>query len=72
MNEQLALFPLSSFLLPRGRMKLGVFEPPYIRPVKEAVSGRRAFAMATLNPLVSQQHTDRILPLVCKAEIEDF
>ena len=72
MNEQLALFPLSSFLLPQGRMKLRVFEPRYVRLVKEAVSGKRAFAMASLNPFVSQQHPDRILPLVCQVEVEDF
>ncbi len=72
MNEQLALFPLGSFLLPRGKMKLRVFEPRYVRLVKEAVSGKRPFAMATLNPLVSQQHPDRILPLVCKVSVDDF
>ncbi len=72
MNEQLALFPLNSFLLPRGKLKLRVFEPRYIRLVKEAMSDKRSFAMATLNPFVSQEHPDRILPLVCKVQIEDF
>ncbi|GHG70976.1 ATP-dependent protease [Alishewanella longhuensis] len=72
MNEQLALFPLGSFLLPRGKLKLRVFEPRYIRLVKEAMNKKRAFAMATLNPFVSQEHPDRILPLVCKVQIEDF
>ncbi|MCC5452081.1 LON peptidase substrate-binding domain-containing protein [Rheinheimera sp. UJ51] len=72
MSEQLALFPLSSFLLPGGRMKLRVFEPRYVRLVKESLSEKRDFAMATLNPFVSQQHPDRILPLVCKVKIEDF
>lgn len=72
MNQHIALFPLSSFLLPRGRMKLRVFEPRYIRLVKEATSGQRPFAMATLNPFVSQQHPDRILPLVCQVVVEDF
>lgn len=72
MNEQLAIFPLSSFLLPRGKLKLRVFEPRYIRLVKEAMSEKRAFAMATLNPFVSQTHPDRILPMVCKVRITDF
>lgn len=72
MNEQLALFPLNNFLLPRGKVKLRVFEPRYVRLVKEAMSEKRAFAMATLNPFVSQHHPERILPLVCKAQIEDF
>lgn len=72
MTQPIALFPLSSFLLPRGRMKLRVFEPRYIRLVKEATSGKRPFAMATLNPFVSQLHPDRILPLVCQVTVEDF
>lgn len=72
MNEQLALFPLNSFILPRGKQKLRVFEPRYIRLVKEAMSEKRGFAMATLNPFVSQSHADRILPQVCKVVIEDF
>lgn len=72
MSEQLALFPLSSFLLPRGRLKLRVFEPRYIRLVTEAMSEKRDFAVATLNPFVSQSHPDRILKQVCKVKIEDF
>lgn len=72
MNEELALFPLSSFLLPRGKVKLRVFEPRYVRLVKEAMTSKRAFAMATLNPFVSQQHPERIFPLVCKTQIIDF
>jgi len=72
MSEQLALFPLSSFLLPRGKLKLRVFEPRYIRLVKEAMSNKRDFAIATLNPFVSQNHPDRILNQICKVKIEDF
>lgn len=72
MHEQLALFPLNSFLLPRGRLKLRLFEPRYIRLMKEALSHKRDFAMATLNPFVNQSHPDRILSQVCQAQIEDF
>ncbi|MBV2131047.1 LON peptidase substrate-binding domain-containing protein [Arsukibacterium indicum] len=72
MSKQLALFPLSSFILPGGKMRLRVFEKRYIRLVKEAGLGSRSFAMALLNPFVTQQHRDRILPLATEVVIEDF
>ena len=72
MSKQLALFPLSSFILPGGKMRLRVFEKRYIRLVKEAGLGKRRFAMALLNPFVSQHHRDRILPLATEAVIDDF
>ncbi len=53
-------------------MRLRVFEKRYIRLVKEAGLGTRGFAMALLNPFVTQQHKDRILPLATTVEIEDF
>ncbi|MBZ9613596.1 LON peptidase substrate-binding domain-containing protein [Rheinheimera maricola] len=70
--KQLALFPLNSFILPEGRMRLRVFEPRYVRLVTEASAGKRDFAMAQVNPYVSQTHPDRILPLATKVQIEDF
>lgn len=35
-QKQLAVFPLPIFLLPKGRTKLRIFEPRYIRMVKES------------------------------------
>jgi uncharacterized protein len=72
MSKQLALFPLSSFILPDGKMRLRVFEKRYIRLVKEAGLANRGFAMALLNPFVTQQHRDRILPLATEVVIDDF
>jgi len=72
MSKQLALFPLSSFILPGGKLKLRVFEKRYIRLVKEAGLAKRSFAMALLNPFASQHHRDRILPLATEAVIDDF
>lgn len=65
-----ALFPLSQFVLPAGRMALRVFEPRYQRLVREA--GQRPFAMALLNPYVKNGHPDRILPIVTEVRIIDF
>lgn len=53
-------------------MRLRVFEPRYVRLVSEASAGKRGFAMAQVNPYVSQQHEDRILPLATRVTIEDF
>ncbi|KKL02255.1 peptidase S16 [Rheinheimera mesophila] len=72
MNPVIALFPLNTLLLPEGRMRLRLFEPRYLRMMKEASSGKRPFAMASLNPLVSQHHPDRICPEVTLVSIVDF
>lgn len=72
MNPTIALFPLNTLLLPQGRMRLRLFEPRYLRLMKEASSGARPFAMASLNPLVSQHHADRICPEVTLVSIIDF
>lgn len=70
--KQLALFPLNSFILPGGRMRLRVFEPRYVRLVSEASVGKRDFAIAQINPYVSQLHPDRILALATRVSIDDF
>jgi uncharacterized protein len=70
--KELALFVLNSFILPEGRMRLRVFEQRYVRLVSEASSGKRDFAMAQMNPYVSQHHPDRILPLATRVKIDDF
>ncbi|HSG51679.1 MAG TPA: LON peptidase substrate-binding domain-containing protein [Rheinheimera sp.] len=70
--KQLALFVLNSFILPQGKMRLRVFEPRYIRLISEASSGKRDFALAQINPYVSQHHPDRVLTLATRVLIEDF
>ena len=70
--KQLALFVLNSFILPEGKMRLRVFEPRYVRLISEASAGKRDFAMAQINPYVSQNHADPILPLATRVKIEDF
>uniref|UniRef100_UPI004048146A LON peptidase substrate-binding domain-containing protein n=1 Tax=Rheinheimera sp. TaxID=1869214 RepID=UPI004048146A len=70
--KQLALFPLNSFILPEGRMRLRIFEARYVRLVSEASAGKRDFAIAQINPYVSQTDAERILPLATRVKIEDF
>lgn len=72
MWTEIALFPLSQVVLPQGQMRLRVFEPRYIRLVKEACAGNRAFASALLNPYVAQQHQDRIFKVATLVRVTDF
>lgn len=53
-------------------MKLRVFEPRYLRLVREAMNGERDFALALINPYVSKTHQDRILNLATLVQIIDF
>lgn len=45
--KQLAVFPLPIFLLPKGRTKLRIFEPRYIRMIKES-AGASGFILSYL------------------------
>lgn len=72
MWSEIALFPLSQVVLPQGQMPLRVFEPRYMRLVKEACAGKRPFASALLNPYVAQQHPDRIFKVATLVQVTDF
>lgn len=53
------LFPLSSHILPGGRMALRIFEPRYVRMIKQACSQDSSFAICMLNSdgdVTSNQH----------------
>ena len=47
--ERFPLFPLSAHLLPEGRMALRIFEPRYVRMVKQACAANSGFVMCMLN-----------------------
>lgn len=44
------LFPLGTHVLPGGRLPLRIFEPRYLRMVKEACRSGLGFGMCMLNP----------------------
>jgi len=69
---EVALFPLSQVVLPGGRMKLRVFEPRYVRLVRQACAGERPFACALLNPYVALSHPDRLFGVATLVQITDF
>ncbi|MGL5037300.1 MAG: LON peptidase substrate-binding domain-containing protein [Aeromonas sp.] len=66
---QLALFPLSSQLLPGGIMPLRIFEPRYQRMIIEA--GETGFAICMVNP-EQPDALRNMLPIATRVTIIDF
>lgn len=73
-HQTMPLFPLSGHVLPGGTMRLRIFEPRYIRMVKEACNGRdcRPIGMCMLNDDGDRQTNTHIYPLGTAATIVDF
>lgn len=71
-QKPVALFPLSAHLLPGGRLSLRIFEPRYVRMVKEACAGQRDFAICMLDPKGDKNTNQHIFPLCTLAKIVDF
>lgn len=68
----LPLFPLSSHILPGGVMSLRIFEPRYIRMVKEACANQTGFVICMLNGTGDKQANEHIYPVGTFATVEDF
>lgn len=66
------LFPLSAHLLPGGRMALRIFEPRYIRMVKQACASGTGIGMCMLNAFGDKDVNQHIFPVGTYATIEDF
>lgn len=64
---RLAVFPIPVYLLPEGSTKLRIFEPRYIRMVKECV-GEQGFALSLSQP----SNVDTPSPWAAWVEITDF
>ncbi|GGO63325.1 LON peptidase substrate-binding domain-containing protein [Bowmanella pacifica] len=71
-QKPVALFPLSAHLLPGGRLSLRIFEPRYLRMVKEACAAQRDFAVCMLNAKGDKQLNQHIYPLCTLAKVIDF
>ena len=67
-----ALMPLTSHVLPQGRMALRIFEPRYIRMVKESMKGDRKFVMCMLNARGDKENNSHIFQLGSSVSIVDF
>ncbi|MDF2178205.1 LON peptidase substrate-binding domain-containing protein [Aliiglaciecola sp. CAU 1673] len=69
---EIALFPLSAHVLPGGRLALRIFEPRYVRMVKEACAQGRQFGVCMLNPKGSKADNSHIFPIGTKVRVIDF
>ena len=64
---QLGVFPLPVFLLPGGMTQLRIFEPRYLRLIKQASSGE-GFALSVYQPIQPfQSH-----PIAAHVKLTDF
>ena len=69
---RLPLFPLSSHLLPEGRLALRIFEPRYTRMVKEACQQQTGFVICMLNPEGDKSQNTHIFRKGTFCEVIDF
>ena len=68
----LPLFPLSAHILPGGRMSLRIFEPRYIRMVKEACAADTGFGICMLNSPGDKQEDQHICSIGTYVKVVDF
>lgn len=66
------LFPLSSHVLPEGRMALRIFEPRYIRMIKEVCKADAGFVIAMINNAGNLPNNTHIFPLGTYCKVIDF
>ncbi|MDO6566153.1 LON peptidase substrate-binding domain-containing protein [Alteromonas sp. 1_MG-2023] len=71
-NTPIPLFPLSAHLLPEGRMALRIFEPRYMRMVKQACAENKGFVMCMLNASGDKSVNEHIYPIGTYAKVVDF
>jgi Lon protease-like protein len=69
---KVALFPLSSHVLPEGRMALRIFEPRYTRMVKEVCESNSGFVVCMINHNGDKANNTHIFPLGTYCKIIDF
>lgn len=66
------LFPLSAHILPEGRMALRIFEPRYVRMIKEACEQGSGFVICMLNAKGSPDQNTHIFPTGTFCKVIDF
>lgn len=71
-TQKLGLFPLTAHLMPGGRMQLRVFEPRYIRLVRDSLQNEQGFGLCMLNPEGDIAKNEHIHPIGTLAKIVDF
>lgn len=71
-HSSVPLFPLSAHILPGGRMALRIFEPRYIRMVKESCANQTPICICMYNSKGDKDKNEHIFPLGTMVEIVDF
>jgi Lon protease-like protein len=69
---EIPLFPLSAHLLPGGRMSLRIFEPRYVRMVKEACRADTGFGICMVNAQGDKDKNEHIYSIGTYAKVIDF
>jgi Lon protease-like protein len=69
---EIPLFPLSAHLMPEGRMSLRIFEPRYMRMVKEACAAGTGFGICMVNSQGDKDKNEHIYPIGTFAKVIDF
>ena len=67
-KNEIALIPMSSLVLPGGRIQLEIYEPRYQRMITEAVRGVRQFAVG----LKRESAPCPFFPIATQVDIIDF
>lgn len=71
-STSLGLFPLTSTVLPGGRMQLRVYEPRYLRLVRESLREQSGFGLCMLNPNGDRDINTHVFKVGTLVRIIDF
>ncbi|RUO21757.1 LON peptidase substrate-binding domain-containing protein [Aliidiomarina haloalkalitolerans] len=71
-STTLGLFPLTSTVLPGGRMQLRVYEPRYLRLVRESLREQTGFGLCMLNPNGDRDLNTHVYKVGTLVRIIDF
>jgi hypothetical protein len=72
MSMHVPLFPLSSHVFPEGRMALRIFEPRYIRMIKDVCRADAGFVVCMINAAGNKINNTYIFPLGTFCKVIDF
>ena len=69
--NELPIFPIDAHIFPGGKLRLRIFEPRYIRLIKERSSEEKAFAMAMYSHVLVEQQP-QLLTVATMVKLVDF
>lgn len=69
---KIALMPHTHHLLPRGRLEINIIESRYVRMMREALAGKRQFALCMLNEGTQTDPVKNLPAIVTLTKIIDF